>query len=168
MKTTLMICSGICFVLGSLLHFAWGWLGKPRWLAPLLAVNESVWEHTKLLILPAIGLAPLEARLLGLPTEQVLGAVLPAVGAGAGAMVLFYYFWVGAIGPHGLLVGIGDFALSVAVCFRVTGLLLERGVGLPCPGPALGILMAGLILLTYYPPRLPIFQCGVTGRYGAE
>jgi hypothetical protein len=35
---------------GTLLHFLYEWLGEAVWIAPLSGVNESTWEHMKLLL----------------------------------------------------------------------------------------------------------------------
>ena len=41
-------------VLGTLLHFAYEWSGNLPLLAPFTAVNESIFEHIKLLYFPAL------------------------------------------------------------------------------------------------------------------
>ena len=38
--------------LGTLLHFVYEWTGRSRIAAAFSAVNESTWEHMKLLFLP--------------------------------------------------------------------------------------------------------------------
>ena len=58
------LCALLCAILGTLLHFFWSWLGRPRLAAPLLAVNESIFEHTKLLIVPVLGNSLLVAAML--------------------------------------------------------------------------------------------------------
>ena len=39
---------------GTLLHFLYEWLGDAVWIAPLSGVNESTWEHMKLLFWPML------------------------------------------------------------------------------------------------------------------
>lgn len=39
-------------LLGNTLHFVYDWTGQARWAAYLAAVNESTWEHMKLLAVP--------------------------------------------------------------------------------------------------------------------
>ena len=39
-------------VAGVLLHFLFEWTGKSIFVAPFAAVNESIWEHMKLLFVP--------------------------------------------------------------------------------------------------------------------
>ena len=37
---------------GTILHFLYDWLGEAVWIAPISGVNESTWEHMKLLFFP--------------------------------------------------------------------------------------------------------------------
>ena len=37
---------------GTLLHFLYDWLEKSPWIAPFSGINESTWEHMKLLFWP--------------------------------------------------------------------------------------------------------------------
>ena len=39
---------------GTLLHFLYDWLGEAVWVAPFSGVNESTWEHMKLLFWPML------------------------------------------------------------------------------------------------------------------
>ena len=39
-------------LLGNTLHFVYDWTGQARWAAYISAVNESTWEHMKLLFVP--------------------------------------------------------------------------------------------------------------------
>ncbi|MBR7099452.1 MAG: hypothetical protein IKC59_08555 [Clostridia bacterium] len=41
-------------LLGTLLHFLYEWLGEAVWIAPISGVNESTWEHMKLLFWPML------------------------------------------------------------------------------------------------------------------
>ena len=162
----LRLCAGLCVVLGTGLHFVFNWLGRPRWLAPLLATNESVWEHTKLLTLPVLALVPLQSRLLGIPAGQLMGPNLVALAAGGFAMVALYYLWTGAIGGHNLWLGIGIFLAAVGVCYGVLASLLPLANPMPGWPAGLAVLAVCHLWFSYRPPRLPLFRDEVTGRYG--
>ena len=41
-------------VLGTLAHFIYDWSNHNKYLALLVAVNESVWEHMKLIVFPSL------------------------------------------------------------------------------------------------------------------
>ena len=44
----------VVILLGNTLHFVYDWTGQARWAAYVSAVNESTWEHMKLLFFPAL------------------------------------------------------------------------------------------------------------------
>ena len=44
----------LTLLLGNLLHFVYDWTGQASWAAYISAVNESTWEHMKLLAVPWI------------------------------------------------------------------------------------------------------------------
>ena len=46
---------------GTLLHFVYEWSGKMVLVAPFSNVNESTWEHMKLLFYPALLFAVIES-----------------------------------------------------------------------------------------------------------
>lgn len=55
MKSKLPICSFfIISILGVLLHFTYDWSGQNRLVGYFSAVNESTWEHLKLLFFPML------------------------------------------------------------------------------------------------------------------
>ena len=43
---------GVTAAGGTLLHFLYDWLGGAAWIAPFSGINESTWEHMKLLFWP--------------------------------------------------------------------------------------------------------------------
>ena len=51
-------------VAGVLLHFAYDWSGQSPLVAPFSGVNESTWEHMKLLFFPMLVFALIESRFL--------------------------------------------------------------------------------------------------------
>ncbi|MBR6729608.1 MAG: hypothetical protein IKL80_05545, partial [Clostridia bacterium] len=57
-----LIFTGIA---GVLLHFLFDWTGGSLPAAPFSAVNESIWEHMKLLFFPMFAFALLESWILG-------------------------------------------------------------------------------------------------------
>ena len=46
---------------GTLLHFLYDFLGEAKWIAPFSGVNESTWEHMKLLFWPMLLFALLQS-----------------------------------------------------------------------------------------------------------
>ena len=163
---------GIAFivVLGSLLHFAFEWSGYAIPVAPIAAVNESVWEHLKLGFWPALVYAALEYSRFGksannFPFAKTIGIYLIPI-----TIVVLYYAYKAILG-HGLLaVDIAIFVVAVIVGQLVRYKLL---VASPLPkrlnrfAPiALVVLGILFVLFTFYPPQSPLFRDPVSGGYG--
>ena len=151
-------------VVGTLWHYVYD-LSGASWLVGLVApINESVWEHTKLVSVPILGWAVWSARHHG--RGRMVGrspaplAAVTAALAGSVVMVLGSYAYVGVLGAHQLTVDIALFLVSVWVAVRTFDLLEEVGPAVPT---WLGIvLIVGMLavgaLLTIAPPDLPVFQ----------
>ncbi|MFW6105104.1 MAG: DUF6512 family protein [Chloroflexota bacterium] len=157
-------------VLGSLLHFVFEWSGNWTPIAPIAAVNESVWEHLKLAFWPALVYAALEYGRFGKSTNnfffaKTLGIYLMPITI----VVLFYSYK--SILEHGLLIAdIAIFVIAVIVGQLVSYKLLTAS---PLPARlnrfapiALVILGILFVLFTFYPPQVPLFRDSVTGAYG--
>jgi hypothetical protein len=151
-------------VVGTLWHYVYDLSGS-SWLVGLVApVNESVWEHTKLVSVPILGWAVWSARHHG--RGRMVGrspaplAAVAAALAGSVVMVLGFYAYVGVLGAHQLTVDIALFLVSVWVAVRTFDLLDQMGPTVPTwLGFALIVgLLAAQALLTIAPPDLPVFQ----------
>ena len=53
---------GVTALGGTLLHFLYDWLGGALWVTPFSGVNESTWEHMKLLFWPMLLFAVVQSR----------------------------------------------------------------------------------------------------------
>ena len=87
-------------VLGVLLHFTYEWSGDNAVVGLFSAVNESTWEHLKLLFFPFLLLTILEVLLRGnmLP-EQFPPARVLGILAGMGGIVVGFYTLRGCAWP---------------------------------------------------------------------
>ena len=54
----------VTLILGNLLHFVFDWSGENSIVAAFAAVNESTWEHMKLLVIPWVVWSLVEAVVL--------------------------------------------------------------------------------------------------------
>jgi hypothetical protein len=163
---------GIAFivVLGTVLHFAFEWSGRAIPIAPIAAVNESVWEHLKLGFWPALAYAALEYSRFGKSANnfslaKTLGIYLIPI-----TIVILYYAYTAILGHGLLIVDIAIFVVAVIVGQLVSYKLLiasplpkRLNLFAPIALVVLGILF---VLFTFCPPHLPLFKDPVTGFYG--
>lgn len=143
---------------GTLLHFLYGWTGENRVIGLYSAVNESVWEHLKLLFFPALVYTIWEYFWIG---HRWKGYVLIRAEAtlwGMLTIVTLFYTYTGICGRHWLPADLLTFVLGAAV---TAGFTWHQGAR--CRGSSfLGgiifvVLTAAFGILTFYPPGIGIF-----------
>lgn len=164
---------GLFFALaaGNLLHFVYEWSGENPIVAAISGVNESTWEHMKLLAVPWVLWSLVELIVLRHNRLPVLAARAAGLLAGLVVIPLLYYGYTGAIGENISLVNIIIFQLAVLVAFGISWLVLNRRWFLGMFWDILGgIVLAGTLALfvwwTYQPPQFPVFTDPVTQQRG--
>lgn len=154
-------------IAGTLLHFAYGTAPLPAFLIP---VNESIWEHLKLLYWPTVFYTAWTMLGSGRDTH-LLWARCCGLITGLLATVILYYTYTGVIGRGFLSVDIALFYLSTAMTYALSYALYTR---FPAPEGWELRLFGGLVLLTALamiawtaePPRIQLFRDPATGNYG--
>ena len=163
---------GFLFTLaaGTILHFAYGWWSTPA-AAAFSAVNESVWEHMKLLFVPVflwsvaeLGLRPEKGN--GFLAARGLAAVIGTLGIPVG-----YYTVQGIFGESPTWANLLLFALCAAAVFLLTGVLQRSGAFCAGIWQIIGFLLlwGGLfafLYCTFRPPTLPLWQDPRNGLVG--
>ena len=157
-------------VVGTLLHFVFDWTGGNVIAGLFSAVNESIWEHLKLLYYPMLLFALLEWRYWGKNTESFWCIKLLGILLGMGTIVAVYYTYTGALGVKADWFNITLFFLAAGLTYWVETKLFQRSFRCPLgnkPAIALvGFIAIVFTVLTFFPPKIPLFQDPITGTYG--
>ena len=85
-------------IAGTLLHFAYDWSNQSIFLAPFSAINESIWEHMKLLFFPMFVFALIEYFLIGNEYKNFWCSKLIGLLLGLLIIPTLYYTYTGALG----------------------------------------------------------------------
>ncbi len=157
-------------LLASLFHFLYAFSGDSFAVGLIAAVNESVWEHTKILYFPFLFFSIVEYFVLKPDFKRFFAAKAVALGFISAAMISFFYTYTGALGVESLAVDIiWTFVLAIlafVISYRLynSGYRLERYFVLFC------LLFFGQlameIFFTPYPPQVPLFMDTESGLYG--
>lgn len=154
---------------GTLLHYLYDWSDKSLWAAPFSGVNESTWEHMKLLFFPLFGYALLQ-RLFFKDNNSFWCIKLRGTLLGLILIPMIFYTYNGAIGKSPDWFNIAIFFIAAAIVYVwETHAYFKDTIYCKSSTPALLLLsLIGLlfILFTFYPPTLPIFQDPITNEYG--
>ena len=158
----------ISTALGTLLHFLFGWTDLLA-LAPISAVNESTWEHMKILFFPMLFFAVAQSFFA---KDYANFWQVKAVGITVGitAIPVLFYTYGGAFGAPPAWLNILFFFLSSALSYAVEFYLFRSGQG-QSKGRVVAIVFLSLLALlfvyyTFCPPALPLFLDPLTSTYG--
>ena len=157
-------------VVGTLLHFLFDWTGGSVAAALFSAVNESIWEHLKLLFYPMLLFALAEYWNWGREVQGFWCVKLLGILLGFGLIVAVYYTYTGALGVKADWFNITLFFLAAGLSYWVETKLFARNVSCPVSSKwwvsILVLLVAAFFLFTFFPPKIPLFQDPTTGTYG--
>ena len=154
---------------GTILHFLYDWLGKAVWIAPFSGVNESTWEHMKLLFWPAFIFAVIQSFFFK-ERKDFWCIKLRGIIWGLSLIPIIFYTYNGVIGKSPDWINIAIFFISAALAFIYETRQLNNGTT-RCKNPKLAIALlcfiaALFVLFTFKPPMLEIFRDPLTGTFG--
>lgn len=173
MNTKCWTIAGMIFtlILGTLLHFTYTWSSGNPLVAIFSAVNESTWEHLKLLFTPMFLFAVLEYFAYGSELPNFIPVKFLSILLGMFTIVATFYTYTGIVGQNYLWADIGTFILGVIVSYLFSYIVLQTDYFTSSIAFLIGL--AGLLLLlicffvfTFNPPQLPLFQDPITLAYG--
>ena len=154
---------------GTLLHFLYDWTGGSIFVSPFSGVNESTWEHMKLLFWPLFLFALIQ-RLFFKEQENYWCVKLAEILLGLVLIPVLFYTYNGMFGTSPDWLNIAIFYISALLVFLFEWWVFKKD-RLQCRYPwiafAVICLIGGLfVVFTFTPPQILLFQDPLTGTYG--
>jgi len=84
-------------LIGTFLHFLYDWLDKSIWVAPFSSVNESTWEHMKLVFWPMLFFAIIQSFFFKY-SKSFWCVKLRGILLGLSLIPILFYTYNGVIG----------------------------------------------------------------------
>ena len=154
---------------GTVLHFVYDWLGGAVWVAPFSGVNESTWEHMKLLFWPMLAVAAVESRFFG-GYPGFWCVKLRGILIGLSLIPVIFYTYNGAVGKSPDWLNITIFFVAAAAAFIYEARAMGKRGKRPClKWLSLGAMLAIgalFVIFSFYPPHLGIFRDPANGTFG--
>lgn len=166
MRNRLLYCqlAGFIFtaIAGTLLHFLYDWSNHNVFVAPFSAVNESIWEHMKLLFVPMFTFALIERQFIGAQYENFWCVKLVGILFGIIMIPVLYYTYTGIYGMSKDWINIIIFFVVAAATYLLEMRLFKKD-NIFCITPLLALLILCLLALTFVvftfiPPEIPLFE----------
>ncbi len=150
-------------VAGTLLHFTYEWSGYQLGVGFIAPVNESVWEHLKLLYFPSVLFACAEYSLHGRKFSGFLYAKSLGILMGLAFIIVFYFTYSGILGRNYLWMDIVSFLLAIAIQPLTVIRFVKSGRTVPWAYLAgtllvLTLLAAFFVWFTISPPSIGLFM----------
>lgn len=155
-------------ILGTLLHFTYKLLGENIFIASFSAVNESVWEHLKLLFFPMllttiIGCFYIAKYVPNFLCTKTIGIITSML-----FIIIFFYTYTGIIGKSIVFIDIASFFVAVilgeylAYRLMISNFKCNNIIAIII----LTIILISFIVFTFFTPQIEIFKDPVTNQYG--
>ena len=162
---------GITFtaILGTILHFLYQWTNLTI-VAPISAVNESTWEHMKLVFIPSLIFSIVQYFITGKEYRcfwliKLIGIILATI-----LTPVLFYTLSGSFGKLSAITNIAIFFISIFIGYLIEYFLFKsincKITAKLLPIIILLIVFIFFIIFTFYPPKIPLFLDPVTNGYG--
>lgn len=157
-------------ILGTILHFTYQWSNKNIFVGAFSAVNESTWEHLKLLFFPMLITIITGYFYIGNYIPNFLCAKTIGIITAISFTTIFFYTYTGILGTNFAVLNILTFIFSAILGEYVAYKLIISNS--PCNKSiailTLIILFVCFILFTFFTPKIGLFKDPVTKRYGIQ
>ena len=161
------------WILGTILHFLYEWSGDNKIIASFSAVNESTWEHLKLVFFPMLITTIVGFLVIGKDNKKFWCAKTIGIILAMSFIIVFFYTYTGIIGTNFAILDIGSFFVAVILGEYVAYKIMTNDeyklkcnkriavIGLIC-------ILLCFIIFTYLPPHIGLFKDPISNGYGLQ
>ncbi|MBE5817526.1 MAG: hypothetical protein E7312_00550 [Clostridiales bacterium] len=163
--------SGFSFtsLLGTVLHFLYEWSNEAVWVAPFSGVNESTWEHMKLLFWATFAFAVIQSFFFK-DTKGFWCVKLRGIALGLILIPVIFYTYNGVVAKSPDWINIAIFYIAAGVAYAFEARLFYSDA-MECRSSGAAFVTLCIIgitfgVFTFITPEIGIFRDPMTGGYG--
>lgn len=159
--------AGIIFALitGTISHFVYEWSGNNSLAGLLFPINESTWEHMKLVFFPMLYYSFFMNKKLKSEYPCITSAICAGILSGTALIPIIFYTYSGILGYNTATLNILTFIVSVIIAFytvyRLTLSCKAEKYEFPLK-ILVAVTAAAFIVFTYFPPKAGLFKNPLT------
>lgn len=149
-------------IVGSLWHFFYDWTKENAFVGAFAPVNESTFEHLKLLFFPVLIYSVIEFFVLKNRPENYIAAASAGIFTGMLAITAFFYTYTGILGYNIMVLDILCYFIGLAVMLYTKKRIIDNGSFRSKTAQyifIIAIILMGFLFVvwTHNPPTLGIF-----------
>ena len=164
-----LISTIFIMISGVLLHFAFKWSGNNVFVGIFTPINESIWEHLKLVFFPMTISAIIGYFYEGKNIDNYLWAKIQGTILAMIFIVIFFYTYTGIIGKNIDFINIGSYFLAIILgqSYAITKIKKDKeNIDLKYVIFIFVILCLSFFVFTFSPPQINLFKDPVTSAFG--
>ena len=149
----------VTVIVGIVSHFVYDWSGGNFFVGLFFPVNESTWEHMKLLFFPMFVFALIAGKLVEEKYPCIYNAMFIGILVGLAIIPILFYTYTGILGFNVDWINITLYIISVTSAYYTVYRLVQK-----CPAGKKNILryvmyalMLAFMIFTVYPLKFGIF-----------
>ena len=147
-------------VIGIISHFVYDWTGGGFLVGLFFPVNESTWEHMKLVFFPMFLFAQVAGKRVESRYPCIYNAMYTGILVGLALIPTLFYTYSGILGFHVAWANIGVYILSMLAAYVVV-----YRVAVNCKNKnvkvlriIMYVLLVAFMVFTVYPPEIELFR----------
>ena len=149
-------------ITGALGHFVYKWSGNNPFLGLFFSVNESTWEHLKLLFFPALIYFAIEYLFIHEKPENFFPASITGIFCGMLSIIVLFYTISGVFGKNDDSINIIIYYISVIITIVKRNKIINDKIKYSKGNKLFIYFITALttvlfIIWSYNPPELPLF-----------
>ena len=147
-------------VLGTLLHFTYKWSNNNMLVGIFSPINESIWEHLKLMFFPMLITIIIGYLYKGKDVGNYLSSKVIGTVVMISFTIVFYYTYSGILETNYAVVDVSIFFIAVALGQYVSYKLMKtkfHGNNIIAIITLLALLLC-FVVFTFFPPNIALFK----------
>ena len=149
-------------ILGSILHFTYSWTNENIFVGFFSPINESTWEHLKMIITPMLIFSIFEYFKYGKYIENFFSIRALSIIIGMFLITSLFYTYSSVIGKNFLVIDISIFIISVILSYLFSYIFFKKNFLTSNNANFIGlisifILIFAMIYFTTNPINIPLF-----------
>lgn len=165
LKTVETISMLVTAVLGVFFHFIYHWSGENPVAGLFFPVNESTWEHLKLIFVPILLVSIVEAFFVDARHRNYVGIKFLSVLIGMMITVVCFYTYIGVYGKNSDVLNTLIYLLSIAAAYRFSYKMFIRKKTMHLSTRWCYLGFSAMLLLffffTMFPPTIGLFRAPI-------
>ncbi len=149
-------------IAGTLWHFIYEWSGNNAVVGVIAPINESTWEHLKMLFFPTVIYSLIEFFLCKERYENYIAASAIGLFAGNAAITAFFYTYTGILGYDVSVLNVLSYYIGLFTMLFIKSRILRKKSFSSRTAKYLSLCIVAITAVlfgfwTFNPPKLGIF-----------